>query len=308
MRITCIALLVFWLMLLTSSSVASKELAITFDDSPRSASGYFDGPSRAETLLKALKESGVSQTVFFSVSSRLDSEGKQRIQMYNDAGHIIANHTDTHPDFNKTSLSAFENDFLTAHTAFAPFSNFQKLFRFPYLREGDTLEKRDGLRKLLKTQGYQNAYVTLNNYDWYIESLFQRAIKSGVEVDLNKLGQFYVNVLMESIEYYDQMAIKYLKRSPKHILLLHENDIAALYIDDLVLALKRNGWKIITPTEAYQDPLAHFKVERTFKFNPGRVGEQARINGQKKGLWHHTLDEKYLENRFNAEVLGKTTP
>ncbi|MCW8997350.1 MAG: polysaccharide deacetylase family protein, partial [Kangiellaceae bacterium] len=247
---------------------------------------------------------GVPQVAFFSVSSRLDAEGKQRIQTYNDAGHIIANHTHTHPDFNKLSLAEYKDDFLAADTALDHYSNFQKLFRFPYLREGNTLKKRDGLRAILKQHNYRNAYVTLNNYDWYIESLFQKSLKNGTKINFEKLGNFYVGVLLESIEYYDQMARKHIGRSPKHVLLLHENDIAALFIDDLVAALKNKGWKIITPTEAYTDQLVDFQVERIFKFNPGKIGEIARVKGQKKGLWHHTFEEAYLDMRFKTEVLG----
>lgn len=36
----------------------------------------------------------------------------------------------------------------------------------------------------------------------------------------------------------------------------------------------------------------------------GMSKEIARDNGQKKGLWHQTLDEEYLEKRFVAEVLN----
>ncbi len=289
---------------LVSLNLTAKELAITFDDSPRFAKGYFDGPTRAKKLIKNLKDHHVKQVAFFSVSKRIDAEGEKRLQAYNEAGHIIANHTHSHPDFNKITLQQYLDDFSQADFYLSQYTNFRKLFRYPYLREGDTIEKRDGMRKALKDKGYTNAYITLNNYDWYIESLFQKAINQGVEIDLKRMSRFYVDVLVESIEYYDQMAITHLGRSPKHVLLLHEMDISALFIGDLVIELRSQGWEIITPEQAYEDKISNYKTEMPFKYNPGRIAEIAKDKGKKKGLWHNSLDEKYLEERFQNEVLN----
>ena len=289
---------------LLSFTIFAKEIAITFDDSPRAAQGYFDGPTRASKLIKALKQHDVEQVAFFSVSKKLDEEGKERLTTYSEAGHIIANHTHSHPDINKLSFQEYKNDFIMADSLLNHYENFRKWLRYPYLREGDTVEKRDGMRELLKEKGYINAYITLNNYDWYIETLFQKAVKDKVEIDYDALRQFYVSVMMESIQYYEQMAVKHLGRSPKQVLLLHEMDISALFIGDLVDELRKQGWSIITPEHAYTDPIAAYKAEKLMKFNPGRIGEIARNKGQKKGLWHKTLDEKYLQQRFEKEVIN----
>ena len=36
------------------------------------------------------------------------------------------------------------------------------------LREGDTAEKRDAMRRALAARGYRNAYVTIDNSDFLI--------------------------------------------------------------------------------------------------------------------------------------------
>ena len=107
--------------------------------------------------------------------------------------------------------------------------------------------------------GYFNAYITLKNWDWFIESLFQEAIKDGVTIDMQRMSSFYVQTLMESINHYDQMAVRHLGRSPKHVLLLHEMDISALFIGDVVDELRQSGWNIISIEQAYADDIANYQ-------------------------------------------------
>lgn len=281
----------------------AKEIAITFDDAPRVAKGYFDGPTRAKILIENLQKHSINQVAFFAVSANLDNEGRKRLESYSNAGHIIANHTNTHPDFNNFSLYDYQSDFMKAHQALLSFKTFKQWFRFPYLREGNNIEKRDGMRHTLREQGYFNAYITINNYDWYIEDLFQKAIKQNSKLNFEKLKKFYVNVLLEGIEYYDQMALTHLGRSPKHIILLHETDVSTLFIGDLVEELRKRNWKIISPEDAYSDDISNYSTSSIYPFNPGRIGEIARDKGQTRGLWHKACDEEYLEGRFQKEVL-----
>lgn len=283
--------------------IEAKQLAITFDDSPRAANGFLSGPERASRLVKALAKHKIAQVAFFSVSKHLNVEGVQRLKTYSDAGHIIANHSHDHSDFNQLPLAQYIDNFLQADGQLVQFATFRKMFRYPYLREGNSQEKRDGMRVALKNHGYQNAYITLNNYDWFIENLFQGALSKGMKVDFTLMSEFYVDMLIESIEYYDELAIKHLNRSPKHVLLLHEMDISALFIGDLVDELRRRNWTIITPEQAYTDDISQVITNRVLKYNPGRIGEIARDKGQRKKLWHHSLDEAYLTKTFNEQVL-----
>lgn len=297
-------LVLLFSLLLATPSIA-KQLAITFDDSPRSAEGYFDGPTRAKKLINELNKHNIKQVAFFSVANKLDKEGQQRLQTYNDAGHLIANHTFSHPDFNKMRLSDYQQNFVKAHDKLKGYSNFVNWFRFPYLREGDTPTKRDGFRQTLQQYNYFNAYITLNNYDWYIENLFQNALREKQRINYEALQNLYVDIMVEGIEYYDELAIKHLGRSPKHVLLAHEMDITAMYIGDLVEKLRAKGWQVITPKEAYEDAIADYQTENVFRYNPGRIGEVAKDNGQKKNLWHSSLSEKYIKAQFDQKVLGQ---
>ena len=46
-------------LVVSCSSKPKKQLAITFDDSPRHARGLYDGPTRAKKLIKVLKDNDV---------------------------------------------------------------------------------------------------------------------------------------------------------------------------------------------------------------------------------------------------------
>ena len=71
------------------------------------------------------------------------------------------------------------------------------------------------------------------------------------------------------------MAKEVLGRSPKHVLLLHENDLAALFIKDLIKHIRESGGKIISPAEAYKDPIADF-IPNVLMNNQGRIAAIAK--------------------------------
>jgi hypothetical protein len=78
-------------------------------------------------------------------------------------------------------------------------------------------------------------------------------------------------------------------------LLLHENDLAALFLDDLIRLLKDKGWKIISAEEAYNDPIAKEIPDVVFN-GQGRVGAIAFARGRKpETLIQRSEDEKYLD-------------
>ncbi len=49
-------------------------------------------------------------------------------------------------------------------------------FRYPYLREGETLEKRHAVATLLKDRGYRVAQVTLNFDDYAYNDPYTRCM------------------------------------------------------------------------------------------------------------------------------------
>ena len=282
---------------------ATREIAITLDDAPRENSAHFDGATRTAKLLATLKHADVAQIAFFCNSVRMDAAGAARIKAYADAGHLIANHSHTHADLHTVGVQAFIADIATADQALRGLPNFRPWFRFPYLHEGKTIEVRDALRSELQQRKLLSAYVTVDTFDWHMDRMFQDATAARKTIDFNRLRDAYVDLLSDSIEFYDEVAVKELGRSPRHVLLLHENDLAALYLGDLVKRLRKTGWKIISPDLAFQDPIASVEPD-TLVLGDGRVIALANAKGYTgpTGRWE---DEAKLQQEFERRRVWK---
>jgi peptidoglycan-N-acetylglucosamine deacetylase len=89
-------------------------------------------------------------------------------------------------------------------------------------------------------------------------------------------------------------------------LLLHENDLAALFVGDLIQLLKGKGWKIISPEDAYADPIASEIPDVLFN-GQGRVGAIAYSKGWKPAdLIQQSEDEAYLDKLLTErKVFGE---
>lgn len=282
--------------LFTMTSIAhadrqpQREVALTFDDCPRSLGGQMTGMERARKLNDGLKAAGI-QAAFFCNSPSRQPDGPQRIQFFADQGHIIANHTANHPHLKNMTSEEFIRDIAQADQELRGFPNFRKWLRFPFLDEGVEPKEIIAVRDYLARTGYRNGYVTVNIEDWYANQIFLRALAAGKKWDQSKLCKTYVKIITDEVEFYDRLAIKALGRSVKHVALLHETDINALCISNIIQSLHDKKWTFISPDEAYSDPIATQEPPVTVKLNMGRVyalAKAADYKGPYQSKWTKT--------------------
>jgi peptidoglycan/xylan/chitin deacetylase (PgdA/CDA1 family) len=286
-----------------SLPISAQEIAITFDDAPTGNSVVSTGPERTTRLLDALKKASVTQTVFFVVTSYIDSSGADRLRRYASAGHLLANHTHRHEWIHAIGTAAYIEDIQRADSVLKTFPHYTPWFRYPFLDEGRTRSSRDSIRIALKQLHLSNGYVTIDNYDWYLNKLFREAVQAGKKVNYEKLTAVYIEHIWNSITFYDDIAKKVLGRSPKHVLLLHENDLAAHFVGDLLKFLREKHWKLITPTEAYSDPIAALVPDVLFN-GQGRVAAFAYEKGTAgRQLVQEAEDEDYLDKLVAKEKI-----
>lgn len=284
---------------------SERTIALTFDDATRGDGPFYSGEARTDKLIQALSQAGVVEAMFFVTTRNLANtreSGPVRLRAYTDAGHVLGNHSHSHQWLWRTDTDAYIADLDKAAAILADFDNVQPYYRFPFLDEGRAIDKRDALREALDRRGLKNGYVTIDTYDWYLMTLAKEARRAGTEFNLDDLRNLYVDVIVRSTEFYDSMAQQTLGRSPHHVLLLHENDLAALFIGDLVEELRRQGFRIIPSTVAFDDPIAAREPDTLF-LGQGRISALAHEAGRApRDLVSPTEDEDYLRNRFEAEV------
>ena len=165
-----------------SLAAQAQSVAFTFDDGPRLAPGPLLTPEQSNAaLLATLKKQGVQAALFVTSGNGADQPaGLALARAWGEAGHAIGNHTVTHLDLNsaKVSLTQYEQEVLACDAIIRTLPGYQKWFRYTFLREGNTPDKRDGMRSFLREQGYRNAYVSLDTSDWRFDERLQ-AMLSG---------------------------------------------------------------------------------------------------------------------------------
>ncbi|MBA3514105.1 MAG: polysaccharide deacetylase family protein [Pyrinomonadaceae bacterium] len=289
-----------------SSVKRSTEIAITIDDFNWNKSLRLIPEERNRAILQALRSHGDLKAAIFVACKNLDSDrGKEMLREWDRAGHLIANHSFSHKylNSNKVTAEAFTADIARCDEIIRSYPRFQKLFRFPYLKEGDTAAKRDAVRAFLEKHGYRNGHVTIDASDWAIEDRLSSRLTKDPAADVKPYRDFYLAHMWERAQYYDDLARKVLGRSVKHTILMHYNLLNALFLGDLLDLFKSKGWKLIDAQEAFKDPMfqAAPKIvpagesiiwalaKETGKFNkllryPGEDSEYEKAKMDKMGL------------------------
>ena len=78
-------------------------------------------------------------------------------------------------------------------------------------------------------------------------------IASTLQISALFLCLITLEITFECIKSYSEELKNNIGHHPIHNLLLHENDINALYLGDIITFLRQNGWEIVSPEEAFAD-------------------------------------------------------
>lgn len=247
------------LLLFFATTAVAQNVAITMDNPNTEPSPIWSAAVRDQYILQALHKHQLKIVLFVQGAQVDDAEGALLLQRWNRAGHTLGNHTYSHASLNTVSEKEYEQDTLRNERLLTPYAHFKKIFRFPYLKEGDTVAKRDGFRQFLKDHRYLSGAVTIDASDWYINDRLEKRLAKDPHADIGPYRDYYLKHMWERAEYYDALAKDVLGRHPNHTLLIHHNLLNALFLDDLIQLFKRKGWNVISPEEAYHDTL--FQLE-----------------------------------------------
>jgi hypothetical protein len=256
---------------------------------------------RNESILNTLQKNSLKAALFVVGRNIDNDEGKQLLAPWDKAGHLIGNHTYSHRNYNapETVVADYIQDILRAEELLKEFPRFQKYFRFPALKEGDTAAKRDTMRAFLAEHGYRVGHVTIDNSDWLIDNRLTTRLKKDANADVKPYRDFYLEHMWARAEYYDALARRVMRRPVKHTLLVHFNLLNGLFLNDLIEMFKSKGWRPIDAEEAFTDSVFASKP-RVLPAGESIVWSLAKEKGTiAKSLRYPAEDGEFENARMN---------
>jgi lysophospholipase L1-like esterase len=244
---------------LFTEAVDSPKIAITFDDLP--AHGLLPpGETRVAVITKiiaALRQANVPPTYGFVNGLRIQEEpgGVAVLEAWRSAGNPLGNHSWSHMNLNQHSLEEFEQDVVRDEAVLTELMKSEdwRWFRYPFLAEGDTPEKRAGFRNFLRERGYQVAAVTMSFGDYLWNEPYARCRAKNDTTGIAKLEESYLAAADESIEYYRSISRRLYQRDIPYVLLMHVGAFDAEMLPRLLQLYRSKGFGFVTLGEAERD-------------------------------------------------------
>lgn len=275
-------------------------VAITMDDFNVFDTPALSGAARNEAILDALGGRKLQAAMFVAAKYVESAENMRLLRRWDERGHLIGNHTYSHPEYSDTTFKEFSRDVLRAEEVLKTLPRYRKIFRFPYLKEGKTAGQRDRARAFLKARGYRNGHVTIDASDWYVDERLGERLKRDPKADTAPYRDFYLAHIRERALFYDDLARRVLGRTVKHTLLIHHNVLNGLFLGDLLGMFAREGWELIGAEDAFADPL--YRAEpKTAPAGESIIWALAKQTGKfEKLLRYPGEDGEYEKARMDA--------
>src|SRR6266550_6507971 len=205
----------------------APQMAITFDDLP--AHGPLPpGESRidiATKIIAALHAARVAPVYGFVNGADLEQhpDDEDVLKAWREAGNMLGDHSWSHMNLNQHSLEEFEADIKRNQPILSKWMKDDDWhwFRFPFLAEGDTPEKRAGIRKFLAPRGHKIAAMTMSFGDYQWNEPYARCKSKGDEKAIALLQSSFLFAAEDSISYYREMSRALYGRDIPYVLLMH---------------------------------------------------------------------------------------
>jgi peptidoglycan/xylan/chitin deacetylase (PgdA/CDA1 family) len=254
------------LLLLGFDITAQKVVSITFDDLPYHTNygiSVDEKEKRTKLILTAAREYNAPLIGFVNEykvyhNGSVDSAFVQMLELWLKDGHSLGNHAFSHMDYNRRDSVAFAEDVKRGALVTAPlcarYAKSYGYFRHPYLHRGDTKEKVEFLARFLRSNGYVEAPVTLDNGEWIFAAAYDSLLKSDRHQALAPLAKEYVNYLRAKLKFYERNSDELFGRKISHVMLLHANNINAFHFAEVLRMFRDEGYNFVTLDKALEDP------------------------------------------------------
>ena len=245
---------------LASAQQPPKQVAVTVDALPEHGD-LPPGVTRsdvAKSMIATFQAKGVPSVYGFVNAKKLgdDPDRRESLKLWIDAGFPLGSHTYSHPDLTTHTVEEFEADIATNEPVLAALMGARDWhwFRYPFLHEGETLEKRHAVRNYLRQRGYQVAQVTLDFEDYAWNNPYARCVAKQNTQAIAWLKSSYLSTAAEYISLGRKLATQIYGRDIQHVLLLHIGAFDSVMLPDLLDLLTTQGFHFVTLEQAQKDP------------------------------------------------------
>ena len=127
--------------------------------------------------------------------------------------------------------------------------------RYPYLHEGETVEKRRAVRTWLAAHNYKVAEVSMDFEDYLWNAPYARCVAKHDDAAIQKLHDSYLATADQYLTLFRTLSNTLYGRDVRYILLLHVGAFDARMLPDLLALYRSKGFSFIGLPEASQDPI-----------------------------------------------------
>ena len=235
------------------------DVAITVDDLPLHGPSFpgLDRLALGTRFTEVFRAHRVPPVVGFVNGTRLEKDQALEgvLRQWVSSGNRLGNHTYSHPKLNDTALPDYLADLDRGQSTVDRFDpRATRLFRFPFLSTGDTVEKQQGVRAHLRAANVAIAEVTIDADDWAYNAPFARCAERGNTGALAEVRQAFVDAHVSELRRMRAAAQQLEGREIEHVLLLHLGAADADALDALLTAFEREGARFVTLETALADP------------------------------------------------------
>jgi peptidoglycan/xylan/chitin deacetylase (PgdA/CDA1 family) len=194
------------------------------------------------------------------------------------AGNPLGNHTWSHPNLNDLSIEAYTDEITRDEASLQQYGKGEDWhwFRYPFLSEGSTPEKRKAIRDVLSQRGYHIAAVTMSFGDYMWNNPYARCAAKQDEAAIKLLEKNYLLAAGAAIDKSHQMSMALYGRDIPYVLLMHIGGFDAYMMPQLLRMYNARGVKLITLEHAEKDP------SYASDFNPALPAEPWELEARMK--------------------------
>lgn len=272
----------------SATSLSGVKVAITVDDLPTHGDPFpgIDRDAISRQILTALADNH-AKGVYGFTNQAWDASELAIFKEWLGAGYPLGNHTYSHANLNRVGASAFTGDIarqdrvLASLASFSPLIARRRIFRYPFLDEGDTLARRNDVRGYLFGKGYRVAEVTIDYLDWTWTDAYTRCRINNDQKSIQWLRTHVNEAADRYLSHSVEMARNLFHRDVDQILLIHIGAFDALTLDGILREWRSKGVQLISLEEALTDPI--YRINPNLAYDGGltfleQIGEATKFD------------------------------